>query len=333
MVSATSPSTPATQNSETYVFPSHRLRRTLSDPSKIPLVLVACGSFSPITHMHLRMFEMAVDHVRQNMSDEYEVVAGYLSPVSDSYNKAGLACAAHRVRMCELACEETSDWLMVDPWEAIQTEYQPTAVVLDHFAWEINQVIGGIFMAPDSLEHKPARVMLLGGSDLLQTMSQPGVWSIPDLDHILGIYGIFVIERSGSTVTDALAPLKEWSDELGKDWVDKIHIIRQLIANDISSTRIRQFIRQGMSVHYLLPACVIEYIRAHGLYREVEESKETRPSSMPPLGRKRLEEEKKAVAAVSELEDVPTTGGIGSSPQQDAETPKTSQETEISHQN
>lgn len=46
--------------------------------------------------MHLRMFEMAVDHVRQNMGDVYEVVGGYMSPVSDRYNKAGLASAAHR---------------------------------------------------------------------------------------------------------------------------------------------------------------------------------------------------------------------------------------------
>lgn len=46
--------------------------------------------------MHLRMFEMAVDHVKQNMAAEYEVVGGYLSPVSDRYNKAGLASAVHR---------------------------------------------------------------------------------------------------------------------------------------------------------------------------------------------------------------------------------------------
>ena len=95
-LAATSPSTPSVQSPEDYYFPSHRLVRVLSDPSKTPLVLVACGSFSPITHMHLRMFEMAVDHVRQNMSDEYEVVGGYMSPVSDRYNKAGLASATHR---------------------------------------------------------------------------------------------------------------------------------------------------------------------------------------------------------------------------------------------
>ena len=79
-----------------YAFPSHRLQKVLKDSSKTPLVFVACGSFSPITHMHLRMFEMAVDHVRQNMGDTYEVVGGYLSPVSDLYNKAGLASATHR---------------------------------------------------------------------------------------------------------------------------------------------------------------------------------------------------------------------------------------------
>lgn len=171
--------------------------------------------------------------------------------------------------MCELACDQTSDWLMVDHWEAIQTEYQPTAVVLDHIAHEVNIALGGISISAATPDiKKPASVMLLGGSDLLQTMSQPGVWSMPDLDHILGNYGIFVIERSGSSVADALAPLREWSEELGKEWVGNIHIVRQLIANDISSTRIRQFLRWGMSVHYLLPSVVIEYLREHGLYRE-----------------------------------------------------------------
>jgi nicotinic acid mononucleotide adenylyltransferase len=53
--------------------------------------------------------------------------------------------------MCELAADQTSSWLMVDPWEAIQPEYMPTALVLDHFEHEINDV--------------------LGGADLIQTMS------------------------------------------------------------------------------------------------------------------------------------------------------------------
>ena len=81
-------------NPPNYQFPAHRLSRTLRNPDKQPLVLVACGSFSPVTYLHLRMFEMAVDYVRQNT--DFEVIGGYLSPVSDQYKKPGLLSAQHR---------------------------------------------------------------------------------------------------------------------------------------------------------------------------------------------------------------------------------------------
>ena len=77
-----------------YRFPRERLQRVLKDASKQPIVLVACGSFSPVTYLHLRMFEMAVDYARQNT--EFEILGGYLSPVSDMYKKPGLLSAEHR---------------------------------------------------------------------------------------------------------------------------------------------------------------------------------------------------------------------------------------------
>lgn len=79
---------------DSYRFPDMRLKRKLSDPSKTPLLLVACGSFSPITFLHLRMFVMAADYVKHNTS--FELIGGYLSPVSDAYKKQGLASAEHR---------------------------------------------------------------------------------------------------------------------------------------------------------------------------------------------------------------------------------------------
>ena len=87
--------TPAASNSESYVFPEHRLKQVMDDATKTPLLLVACGSFSPITYLHLRMFEMAADYVR--FSTDFEIIGGYLSPVSDAYKKAGLASAQHRL--------------------------------------------------------------------------------------------------------------------------------------------------------------------------------------------------------------------------------------------
>ncbi len=77
------------------MFSEHRLKRVMDDSSKTPLLLVACGSFSPITYLHLRMFEMVADYVR--FSTNFEIVGGYLSPVSDAYKKAGLASALHRL--------------------------------------------------------------------------------------------------------------------------------------------------------------------------------------------------------------------------------------------
>jgi nicotinamide mononucleotide adenylyltransferase len=160
--------------------------------------------------------------------------------------------------MCELAADQTSNWLMVDPWEAIQPEYMPTALVLDHFEHEINEVLGGA-ERPDG-SRVPVRIALLAGADLIQTMSTPGVWSQEDLDHILGRFGTFIVERSGTDIDDALANLQTWKD--------KIYVIQQLIQNDVSSTKIRLFLRREMSVQYLIPAPVIEYIEQNGLYEE-----------------------------------------------------------------
>ncbi|KAI0919328.1 hypothetical protein AcV5_002279 [Taiwanofungus camphoratus] len=242
-------------NPPNYEFPTHRFHRTLRNPDKQPLVLVACGSFSPVTFLHLRMFEMAVDFVRQNT--DFEIVGGYLSPVSDMYKKPGLLSAHHRVHMCTLATEQTSTWLMVDPWEAFQS-YQRTAVVLDHFDYEINTRLGGV-TTPSGV-HKPVRVMLLAGSDLIATMSEPGVWSEPDLDHILGRYGTLIIERAGADMDQAIDSLSRWRHN--------IHLIHQLIQNDVSSTKVRLFLRRGLSVRYLLPAPVVDYIEQHGLYKD-----------------------------------------------------------------
>lgn len=201
------------------------------------------------------MFEMAKDYIRQNT--DFEIVGGYLSPVSDMYKKAGLLSADHRTAMCNLAAEETSTWLMVDAWEAF-LPYQRTAVVLDHIDYEINTVFGGV--QTEEGEHRNVRVMLLAGSDLISTMSEPGVWSYEDLDHILGRYGCFIVERAGSDMDQATENLARWRSN--------IHLINQLIQNDVSSTKVRLFIRRGLSVRYLLPANVVEYIEQNHLYLE-----------------------------------------------------------------
>ena len=251
------------QKPQPYRFPSHRLKRQQECHEKTPLVFVACGSFSPITYLHLRMFEMASDYVHFNT--EFEVMGGYLSPVSDAYEKKGLAPAEHRINMCRLAAEETSEWLMVDPWEATQPDYMLTAKVLDHFEHEINHVAGGGIETADGSTKRPARIALLAGADLIQTMSTPGVWDANDLDHILDKFGVFVVERAGTDIDEAIDHLRRWEHN--------IHVVPQAVQNDISSTKVRLFLKREMSVRYLIPDHVIRYIQSHGLYREDDAKK------------------------------------------------------------
>lgn len=95
---------------------------------------------------------MAQDHFKER--NEFELLTGYYSPVSDHYMKEGLAKAEDRVKMCQLAVETTSDWLMVDSWEPRQTTYQRTAIVLDHFDHELNELGGGILTQSGNTSHK-----------------------------------------------------------------------------------------------------------------------------------------------------------------------------------
>lgn len=68
-----SPAVP-TDNIENYSLPRHRLKRSLESLQKTPLVLVACGSYSPVTYLHLRMFEMAKDYILD--TNVFEIIGG-----------------------------------------------------------------------------------------------------------------------------------------------------------------------------------------------------------------------------------------------------------------
>ena len=93
---------------DSYAFPTQRFKSRIDSADRTPLVLVACGSFSPITFLHLRMFEMAADYARFNT--DFEVVGAYLSAVGDAYKKTGLVKAEHRINMCDMAVEQSS-WI------------------------------------------------------------------------------------------------------------------------------------------------------------------------------------------------------------------------------
>lgn len=212
-----------------------------------------------MTVLHLRMFEMAQDYLKINRKDLC-YVGGYVSPVSDFYKKAGLAPAQHRVNMCKLGVADTAS-VVVDDWEQKQTEYKYTVQVLEHFEKEFNRHLTTT-MSNKSHQHLTSiRPMLLAGADLVESFSVPGLWSDEDLDRICSHFGILIVERSSIDIESFM-----FSQPVLYRNRHHIHVARQFVYNDISSTKIRQYLARGLSVRYLVPDSIIQYIKEHKLY-------------------------------------------------------------------
>ncbi|XP_037355137.1 nicotinamide/nicotinic acid mononucleotide adenylyltransferase 1 isoform X2 [Talpa occidentalis] len=262
----------------------------MENSAKTDVVLLACGSFNPITNMHLRLFELAKDYM--NGTGIYRVIKGIISPVSDAYKKKGLISAYHRVIMAELATK-SSTWVEVDTWESLQKEWTETAKVLRHHQEKLEASNGGhqqdspVLERPgrkrkwaeqrqDFSQKKPLepktkggpRVKLLCGADVLESFGVPNLWKSEDVAQIVGHYGLVCITRPGN---DAQKFIYE-SDVLWRHQ-NNIHLVHNWITSDISSTKVRQALRRGQSIRYLVPDLVQEYIEKHSLYSAESEER------------------------------------------------------------
>ncbi|XP_023602113.1 nicotinamide/nicotinic acid mononucleotide adenylyltransferase 1 isoform X3 [Myotis lucifugus] len=262
---------------------------SMENPQKTEVVLLACGSFNPVTNMHLRLFELAKDHM--NATGKYRVIKGIISPVGDAYKKKGLISAHHRVIMAQLATQ-TSSWVEVDTWESLQKEWVETAKVLRHHQekleargceqqdspvlerpgrkrkWAEQRSELSQKKTPEPQRKDVPKVKLLCGADLLESFGVPNLWKHEDIANIVGDYGLVCITRAGN---DAQRFIYE-SDVLWRHQAN-IHLVNEWITNDISSTKIRRALRRSQSIRYLVPDLVQEYIEKHNLYSAESEER------------------------------------------------------------
>lgn len=239
----------------------------MTSPSKI--MLIACGSFSPPTPMHFRMFEIARDYFEQIGSAS--VVGGIISPVHDSYGKNGLVSASHRCNMIKIGLQ-SSDWIRLSEWETQQEEWTRTRLTLQYHQNCINSFLKDANSTndqhipswiPEGLKKTASQVQLklLCGADLLESFATPGLWKDEDIEAIVGQHGIVVISRAGSNAEQFI-----FNSDLLSRYRRNITIVTNWITNDVSSTLVRRLLNRGMSVKYLLDDFLIEYIKKHALY-------------------------------------------------------------------
>ncbi|XP_077259601.1 nicotinamide mononucleotide adenylyltransferase isoform X4 [Temnothorax americanus] len=241
------------------------------------VILMSCGSYNPPTNMHLRMFEIARDHLHR--MGTHVVVGGVISPVHDDYAKKELANATHRCAMVGLALQN-SDWIRLSTWEMTQNCWTKTRMSLQHHQNLLNSMLStsndikhhlqiedteNTDWIPENVrnssDNTPIQIKLLCGADLLESFGICGLWLEEDIDAIVGEYGLVVITREGSNPNKFIYD----SDILSKH-MNNICIVTEWIPNEVSSTRIRRALKRGESVRYLLQDSVIDYIYRKGIY-------------------------------------------------------------------
>nr|KAJ0211611.1 hypothetical protein LSAT_V11C400210380 [Lactuca sativa] len=194
----------------------------LNVKGKIQVVLVSTGSFNPPTFMHLRLFELARDALN---SKGFNVVGGYMSPVNDAYQKKGLIPSEHRIEMCQLACK-SSDFVMVDAWVAKQSSFQRSLTVLSR--------IRSFFCDNLMIPNESLKVMLVCGSDLLESFGISGAWIPDQVRSICRDFGVVCIRREGQDIEKIISRV-----DILTEYKSSIQVVDEIVPNRISSTLVR----------------------------------------------------------------------------------------------
>ena len=194
------------------------------------------GTFDPVHNGHL--------HIARAFADETGLDTVVFLPAGDPYHKpqATQTSAAHRLAMTELAAAEDA-----------------------RFAVSGGDIVrGGATYTFDTVQifrqqFPAARLWWLLGSDSLMKLHTWKKWqTLVKQTHIA------VAMREGDSLGQTPRELHAWLGEALQN--GSVRILQAPLC-DISSTRIRQDIRNGSLPDGLIPPQVARYIREHGLYR------------------------------------------------------------------
>ena len=210
------------------------------------------GTFDPIHIGHLRLAE--------EMLEELNLSKVILMPGAQPPHKDGPLVAPFndRLEMAKIGAE-CSDYLEVSDIEGHREG--------PSYSIETIRIIRKTY-------GNQIELFFILGSDAFKEIS---TWK--DYKNLFRITNFVVIERPGTTFDE----LSVFIDSLDVDFKEKSsedfinlsgnHILfKRATLMDVSSTRIRQNIRSGKSINFIVPQKVKEYIIKKGLYKKDEAS-------------------------------------------------------------
>jgi nicotinate-nucleotide adenylyltransferase len=209
------------------------------------------GTFNPIHHAHLRLAEELGDALDMH---SVRVIPASIPP----HRKVPHVSIERRLDMVRLACAGNPR-LVVDDRECRRAGPSYTVDTLRELRTE---------------QGSEEPLCLLMGVDAFAALTMWSRWQeLFELTHIA------IAERPGFVLAENRLPaeladhmetrLAQELSELHKRPAGSIALCA-ITALDISATAIRSNIAQGKSVRYLLPDSVLDYIRQHQLYKDLD---------------------------------------------------------------
>jgi len=205
------------------------------------------GTFDPIHHGHLRSAEEIWEDFEL---DQVVIIPAYLPPHKEDIP---VTTFEHRLRMCQLAAEHNQNFVVSD----MESKRQGKSFSIDTLS--------------DFKTRRPNDRLhfILGMDAFLDILTWQDFRDLFSLSHFI------VMARPGYSRSRVEEVLENVSPEFRHDPRKGryLHPSGQYVyfwettLLDISSTRIRHYVKESKSIRYLLPENVEEYIYSHGLYR------------------------------------------------------------------
>ena len=190
------------------------------------------GSFNPPINSHITL-------AKEIMNKFNSIEKLIFVPVSTRYQKQDLAQDEHRYNMLKLICNK-EEMLQVSDIELKQEKQLYTIQTLDIF----------------KQKYKDYDIYFVMGTDNLKELE---TWK--EAERLLNEYKIIVLERDNDNLLQMLQKnsfLNKYKDSLIKiEGIDKIFL---------SSSMIREKIKNGEEVEQFIDEDVLEYIKENGLY-------------------------------------------------------------------
>ena len=205
------------------------------------------GTFDPIHLGHLRAAEELLEDFAL---DRVMFIPACLPPHK---NGKPVSPFAHRLGMCRLAAEGHPRFSVSD----IESRRQGPSYSVDTLR-DLRHL------------HPTDQLFFILGMDAFLDLPN---WQ--SFQELFTIADFIVISRPGYPRDRVEEILKVVSPQFSHDPREKRYLhpsgyfvnFWETTLLDISSTNIRQYIREGKSIRYLLPEKVYEYIKTHGLYQ------------------------------------------------------------------